>query len=361
MAECGDDGLFFRRLRVGEQAGSAAGVSTACGRWKLPSETLVDVIGRLDKSSHILLNEIITPLALLTPRETRHGEDLPIIVERVSRRYEATALLSSLDDKSGIGKARDNPVARDEIVGLGLSAECEFRDDSSVGDHLRSHVAMLGWVESVKAMGNDSHGGPASLERGTVSRDINAEGQTRDNDKIRVALAKVGNDALAEDTPLVGGLTGADDGENLCRLEIDSSLAEKHDRRIGTVGEARGIVVIRESEHSDVETLGDRDLGLGERESLGAPLENGGEEGEERRREIRLGSGEDGLGRAEMLNELAQSLRTYAIDIAKRNDIGEIGGHQVNGLFYVEYEFARRGEAMGSEKGSAQKAHKDTN
>lgn len=81
-------------------------------------------------------------------------------------------------------------------------------------------------------------------------------------------MADVGDDGLAEGTPLIGGATRADDAEELGGLEIDVALDEERHRGIGASSEPMGVVGIGKGQEADLVALGFLDLGIGETESV---------------------------------------------------------------------------------------------
>lgn len=78
---------------------------------------------------------------------------------------------------------------------------------------------------------------------------------------------KIRDEAIAQHPPLVGGLTGADDSENLSSLEIDIALVEKNRGRVGTLTESRRVGGIGVCQHLHAETVCLVNLGVSESKS----------------------------------------------------------------------------------------------
>src|SRR5690606_13429078 len=78
---------------------------------------------------------------------------------------ERTAGFTRFDHDESIGQSRDNPVTCRKIVRIGLGAQREFTDKSSLGFHTHGNFAMYGWVNHIDTAAKNTHGWKPAVKR----------------------------------------------------------------------------------------------------------------------------------------------------------------------------------------------------
>ena len=92
-------------------------------------------------------------------------------------------------------------------------------EESATLGHLRSDITMCRWVYAVETMGKHAYRGEVVLEGSTVGADVDAVGQSADDEHIGNLGSQVAHEALAEVAPIVGALACAYDAHHATRVE----------------------------------------------------------------------------------------------------------------------------------------------
>ena len=92
----------------------------------------------------------------------------------------------------------------------------------------------------------------ALLQRLTMGCDINAIGQSADDEHTGALLAQISNEVTDEVLPVTGAVAGANDIDDTTLVEVGGTHVIHDNRGIGTFGQPLRIGAVAQQQHSDV-------------------------------------------------------------------------------------------------------------
>jgi hypothetical protein len=129
----------------------------------------------------------------------------------------------------------------------------KFGEKPTLVEHFDGGGAMSGWVDAVEAMCKDGECGEFVSQGGAVCQDVNAVGESADDESTGSGVGKVTDEGVGEFLSVGSSGACADDADDMfAGVEIDCALAVKEDGGVATFAEACGVVGIGEEIDADV-------------------------------------------------------------------------------------------------------------
>ncbi len=108
---------------------------------------------------------------------TRHGKDLPALVQGVAHRDGGAASGAGFHHHHPQGQAADDAVADGEILGFGGRAQGKLADQGSLPRDLLVEFLVFRRIDHVQAAAQDGQGTAAVLQGPLVGGGVDAPGQ----------------------------------------------------------------------------------------------------------------------------------------------------------------------------------------
>ena len=237
---------------------------------RLPVHGIEEVLGRGDQTGTVEADETVAAVAAVVGDATGEREDVASVVEGDGGGDERAAFLLAFSHEDGIGQTCDDAVAGEEVAAFERSARDIFGEETAaLLDHLLGYATVVVGVDAVEAVGYDAEGRDAVFEGCLVRLDIDAEGQSADDDDVGERLVQLLHETMNDVAAVLRALACADNADDVFGLEVNVAKLEEDSRGIGTAEEALGIALLTIDERPDVVGFDEVEFATGVVEELG--------------------------------------------------------------------------------------------
>ena len=254
-----DDAALFVRQFLEEAALHGGGGRTG----RAPVHGLHEVFGALQQGGLVVADEPVAPRRVFVGGAARHGEAVALVALGQRGGDERAAFASRFHDDDGVGHARHDAVAAEEVVAFRLRAGQEFGQQAALGQHVGSRLAVDGGVDAVQAVGQYGDSGHAVGQGGAVGGDVDAVGQSADHQQVGTAGGEVAHKLVAPLPAIIRGAAGAHHADYTEAVQIGLSAVEEEERGVLAFAEAGGVAFVAEGEAGDAVLLGKGQFLLG--------------------------------------------------------------------------------------------------
>ena len=268
VTECvGDKTSVARKVLLFEWYAMLYGFVLVMG--SVPVHGFDEILCTSDESCAIQADQPVASFAAIITHTARECKDIASVVEGDGGGDERSSTILALCHQYSVGKARNNAVACQKVLPLGLRACDVFGEDAaSLSYHRSCHFAMLAGIDTIQTVCHYTYRRNPAVEGSLVGRDIDAKCQAADDDDIGDERAQIVNEAMCKVASVLGTVACAYDTDYVWMMHDGLSELEEYGRRIGTFGQALGIAFAAMDEGLDVMVSHKLQLAVGTIEKL---------------------------------------------------------------------------------------------
>ena len=123
-------------------------------------------------------------------------------------------------------------------------------------DHLGCCLTVVTGIDGVQPVGQNANGVHAARQRLAVGADVDAIGQSADDEHVGTELAQTTDETTGKVLAIGRAATGADDADDALTVQVTVAFIVEDDGRIVTLAQTGGVVLVGQRQRTDA-MLGD--------------------------------------------------------------------------------------------------------
>lgn len=252
-------------LLVGRERGEELPLDTFAAHFLqhilcFPAHGVGEIFGRRDEGGAVVAYQLVATLAVFGSHGTGKGKRVTVVVARQPGRNESAAPCRALYEDAGVTHARYDTVAAHEVGLVGVGAGGIFGEQSAVCGHFVGCVAVGRRIERVEAVSQYAHRRQAVVERLSVGVDVNAVGQSADDERVGTEPLQVGHETADEILSVGRAVAGAHDADHVACVEVCRAPIVESQRRVGALQQPSGVAFVFRREYFHVVLFGPSQL-----------------------------------------------------------------------------------------------------